>query len=141
MDIGGRYDRRVTPPLISAIRDWFLRSLERHPGVSPQPRPAAERGGGLLKREDVLVEFRLWAPGKRSVAVAGTWNGWAKDRDRLSPGRDGIWTASLQLRPSRHEYMFVVDGTTWIGDPYAREVAWGTEGPHAVLHVGKPSFA
>jgi cyclomaltodextrinase len=54
------------------------------------------------------------APSK--VAVAGAFNGWSMDKNPLTPGAAGEWTASVPLKPGRYGYKFVVDGK-WTIDP------------------------
>ncbi len=50
------------------------------------------------------------------VAVAGAFNGWSMDKNPLTPGVAGEWTASILLKPGRYRYKFVVDGK-WTIDP------------------------
>ena len=125
--------------LIPRLRNGFLCIFRRRSGTAQSP-PAPAPRAGAFEQPCGEVCFRLWAPFKQGVFVAGTWNGWAKDRDRLVAGADGTWSLTRRLERGRHEYMFVVDGDTWIGDPYAREVAWNATGANAVLHVGRPPF-
>ena len=54
------------------------------------------------------------APSK--VSVAGAFNGWSMDKNPMTPGAAGEWTASLPLKPGRYGYKFVVDGK-WTIDP------------------------
>jgi hypothetical protein len=65
------------------------------------------------------VTFVLVAPSAHSVAVAGDFNEWQPARAPLD-NRDGVWTATIELRPGRYEYMFLVDGKEWVTDPAAR---------------------
>jgi 1,4-alpha-glucan branching enzyme len=38
------------------------------------------------------TRFAVWAPNASAVSVAGDWNGWSRERDRLHPrGTSGIW--------------------------------------------------
>ena len=60
-------------------------------------------------------------PGARTVGVAGDFNGWDPVQTLLEPSASGAWTVTLPLEPGRYEYMFVVDGTQWIADPFAAE--------------------
>lgn len=51
-------------------------------------------GARVIEHEGVRgVYFAVWAPNAESVSVIGDFNGWNKDRDPLSPRRDGsgIW--------------------------------------------------
>src|SRR5450432_1146511 len=54
------------------------------------------------------------APSK--VAVAGAFNGWSMDKNPMTSGAAGEWTASVPLKPGRYGYKFVVDGK-WTIDP------------------------
>jgi len=65
------------------------------------------------------VTFVLVAPSAHSVAVAGDFNEWQPARAPLED-RDGVWTLTIDLRPGRYEYMFLVDGKQWVTDPAAR---------------------
>lgn len=65
------------------------------------------------------VTFVLVAPSAHSVAVAGDFNEWQPSRAPLD-NRDGVWTLTIELRPGRYEYMFLVDGKQWVTDPAAR---------------------
>lgn len=65
------------------------------------------------------VTFVLVAPSAQSVAVAGDFNEWQPSRAPLED-RDGVWTLTIELRPGRYEYMFLVDGKQWVTDPAAR---------------------
>jgi 1,4-alpha-glucan branching enzyme len=62
------------------------------------------------------TEFKLYAPKARRVNIAGTFNGW--NTSDLSAKKDsrGNWLVKVNLKPGRHEYKFIVDGS-WLNDP------------------------
>ncbi|MBI2951041.1 hypothetical protein HYY27_03050 [bacterium] len=66
----------------------------------------------------VLVRFALKAPGANQVALAGDFNAWDANGIRLQdPEGDEVWHIVLPLKPGVYQYMFVVDGKTWMPDP------------------------
>ena len=69
----------------------------------------------------VLVRLVLLQPDARTVDVAGDFNGWDPARTPLEPTANGAWAVTIPLQPGRYEYMFVIDGTQWVGDPFAVE--------------------
>jgi 1,4-alpha-glucan branching enzyme len=62
------------------------------------------------------TEFKLYAPQAKRVSIAGSFNNW--DTKALTARKDsrGNWLVKANLKPGRHEYKFVVDGS-WINDP------------------------
>jgi 1,4-alpha-glucan branching enzyme len=72
-----------------------------------------------LKEMKIHVEFALAANEAKSVAVAGSFNGWDPKKTPLE-GVAGAWHAKLELSRGRYEYRFVIDGQ-WVTDPNARE--------------------
>lgn len=95
----------------------FLPSLRRTP-VEPSSAATA-----LVSEEAVYVQFVLEAPDAVSVSVAGDFNDWAPDTALADPDGDGVWSGRVRLTPGVHKYMFVIDGTEWITDPYAERYA------------------
>ena len=67
----------------------------------------------------MVERLYYYAPAARRVAIAGTFNKWAVDADKLTRRDDGIWTIDVSLKPGVYTYMFVVDGTSWVTDPKA----------------------
>jgi 1,4-alpha-glucan branching enzyme len=74
------------------------------------------------------VVFRLNSPYARTVQVAGDWpgNNWAEgDAEAgevlvglMSRGQqEGVWELTVQLKPGRYRYRFLVDETQWVIDP------------------------
>jgi hypothetical protein len=84
----------------------------------------------------VFVRLVLLQPGATSVSVAGDFNGWNPGQTQLERSEDGLWTATIPLKPGRYQYMFVIDGKQWIADPLAAEGAGdGFGAQNAVLDV------
>jgi 1,4-alpha-glucan branching enzyme len=75
------------------------------------------------------------------VAIAGDFNGWnPQDNILEDPEGDGIWTGTLNLKPGRYEYMFVLDGEKWFPDPNAlRYVKDGFGNRNAILEINNCS--
>lgn len=89
---------------------------------------------------DVYVEFVLEAPDAGSVAVAGDFTGWEPEIALEDPDGDGVWSGRARLGPGVHEYMFVVDGSEWVTDPYAPRYADdGFGNRNAVLAIAGPT--
>ena len=66
------------------------------------------------------ISLELVKPGAKQVAVAGSFNDWKPERTPLVQIGNGRWVGDLNVKPGRHEYLFVVDGQ-WLPDPNARE--------------------
>lgn len=64
------------------------------------------------KRE---VEFSLYAPDAKKVAVAGQFNDWNTKSMPIKKGKDGTWRIRMMLPAGRCEYKYVVDGE-WMQD-------------------------
>ncbi len=78
-----------------------------------------------------LVIFRCRALPGSDVNLAGSFNAWQHDRNRMRPlPEDGEYRATLVLPPGRYEYKFVVNGE-WLADPGATE--WAIN-PHGSLN-------
>ncbi len=77
----------------------------------------------VVGEEAVYVQFVLRAPDATSVAVAGDFNEWVPEIALNDLDGDGIWSGRVRLGPGVHKYMFVIDGTRWITDPYAERYA------------------
>lgn len=57
------------------------------------------------------VVVAIEAPGAKEVFVAGTFNNWNPQSQRLKrAAKEGRWVGTLDLPPGRYEYKFVVDG-------------------------------
>jgi glycosidase len=94
--------------------------------------------GGTLQGQTEEVTFRFRPPGPATnVYLAGTFNGWAPDKDRMTDeDGDGVYEITLDLAPGRYEYKFVADGT-WYTDESASDFAPdGFGGRNSVLYVG-----
>jgi hypothetical protein len=88
----------------------------------------------------VLVRLVISQPGARSVQVAGDFNGWNPAETPLEQLPSGAWAVTLPLEPGRYKYMFVVDGTMWVDDPFAVEQTDdGFGARNAVLDVRPPA--
>lgn len=86
---------------------------------------------------EVRVRFSVKAPEASSVSVVGSFNQWDPGRHRLAgPDREGVWQAEITLLPGRHEYLFLIDGTTWVPDASAAFVDDGMGGRNSVVIVG-----
>jgi hypothetical protein len=84
-----------------------------------------------------VVSLELVKPEAKSVAVAGSFNEWKPERTPLVPLGNGQWKGNLDVKPGRHEYLFVVDGQ-WLPDPNAKEsVANPFGGKNSVLIVSE----
>jgi Glycogen recognition site of AMP-activated protein kinase len=66
------------------------------------------------------ISLELVKPGAKQVAVAGDFNDWKPERTPLVQIGNGRWVGDLNVKPGRHEYLFVVDGQ-WLPDPNAKE--------------------
>jgi hypothetical protein len=86
----------------------------------------------------VLVRFELVAPDAQEVTLAGSFNDWSPQGIPLTrSGGTGLWTGTVALRPGEHQYLFVIDGATWIPDPNAHaQVDDGFGQENSVIIVG-----
>jgi 1,4-alpha-glucan branching enzyme len=74
-----------------------------------QPKPA----GSSAKGE---VTFEIDLPSAGQVYVAGQFNDWSPTAAAMAKGEDGVWRATLTLKPGKYEYKFIADGQ-WLEDP------------------------
>jgi len=82
------------------------------------------------------IRFTLSAPTATSVAIAGNFNRWDPHRSALSgPDGSGNWSITLHLPPGRHEYLFIVNGETWLLDPNAPASDDGLGGSSSIVIV------
>jgi 1,4-alpha-glucan branching enzyme len=64
----------------------------------------------------VAVSFELMAPNAKLVVVTGGFTNWSATGIGMKKQPNGLWKASIDLKPGKHEYKFVVDGQWW-NDP------------------------
>lgn len=129
-------------PLTAAVAAAALVVLLLRPWEGPGPADPSEiTGPDAVAEEDVpavtriYVEFVLRAPDATSVSVAGDFNGWMPTLLEDVDG-DGVWSGRIRLEPGVHEYMFVLDDSTWVTDPNADRYAEdGFGNRNAVLAV------
>jgi len=70
-------------------------------------------------RTTVPVTFRISYDNARTIALAGDFNGWQNDKIFLKKNGD-VWEATVRLKPSRYQYLFVIDGDKFVPDPDAQ---------------------
>ncbi len=59
------------------------------------------------------TKFQLHAPEAKEVFLVGEFNNWDPTAYRMRRFKDGIFKKSVQLKPGRYEYLFLVDGQWW----------------------------
>jgi len=96
----------MTPPVENSAQVSSSLKLASH-------SPAAESNA---------LQFSLYAPQARHVALIGDFNGWGSMSEvKLAPVGKGIWSVSLPLPAGRYQYAFLVNGQHWVTDPRAQQ--------------------
>ena len=116
-----------------------LPTTENKPPGSPvtSSAPATSRPAlaAATKPAASHISLQFSNPAAHKVCVAGSFNGWKPDATPLTRTGNGQWIGDLDVKPGRHEYLFVVDGQ-WVPDPKAKEtVANPFGGRNSVLVV------
>lgn len=90
-------------------------------GRGPTERPRDVAAGSQLPDSVAtrVVKFVLPAPQAARVSVVGDFNGWDLAATPAVRQPDGSWATFVPLRPGRHVYSFVIDGTYFVSDPAA----------------------
>ncbi|MDE7438136.1 MAG: hypothetical protein K2M93_06580, partial [Muribaculaceae bacterium] len=101
---------------------------------SPQSSLTTPPPMGATRNADGSVTFCIAAPGKNSVQLVGSWNDYRSTTSQLmeyidyaqSGGTFRYFTITLPestvKRNGSYMYYYTIDGTTNVGDPYARLV-------------------
>ena len=77
-------------------------------------KKAAAKPAKTAAPKKVAVEFVADCPLATTVAVAGSFNDWAVDKDVLKKDKKtGLWKGKISLAPGDYEYKFVCDGVNW----------------------------
>lgn len=85
----------------------------------------------------VFVQFRLDAPGAKTVRLAGSFTGW-KPSYALQEVTPGTWSTLIPLDSGVHNYAFVINDEQWLQDPAAPVVEDGFGGMNSRLSVLLP---
>jgi anti-sigma factor RsiW len=119
--------RHMAEPVAAPLASTSPNAQEAEPEPEAPPTP-----------DDVVpIRFVLPAEGAHSVAVAGDFNGWdVEDIELADTDGDGVFVGTAYLPHGDWTYMFVVDGTRWVSDPYAQSFRDdGFGGRNAVLRI------
>ncbi|MBU1078829.1 MAG: glycogen-binding domain-containing protein [Spirochaetes bacterium] len=104
----------------------FKSVLEVKQGVS--------MGGAIVSGNKVL--FRYHDPAANTASVAGSFNDWNVNANKMSKDDNGFWTVELELIPGTYQYKYVVDGNDWKKDPMnpdSKEDGFG--GENSILEI------
>ena len=136
----GRWSWWATPREIRfAVRPWIAGA-----GLAAAAllalvlaRPHAPTVVARAPRADsVFVRFELYAPGARTVGLAGSFNKWNAVATPLKQvDGSGLWTVTVPLVPGPAQYGFMVDGQRWVPDPAAPSVDDGLGRRNSVIAV------
>lgn len=107
--------------------------------VAAQPNDLVQASASHEARP-VPVAIVFEARNAKSVSIVGDFNGWDATKSPMKRfGNNGPWTVSVSVKPGRHVYAFLVDGSTLVADPRApraRDLDFG--GDASVLMVTNP---
>ena len=101
---------------------------ENPPQSEAKPYPGGQPVMGSVRNADGSVTFCVAAPGKGSVEIIGSWDGYAQSEASAMyvDTADGIqyfWQTVPGLKEGEtYLYYYLADGTISVGDPYARLV-------------------
>lgn len=85
--------------------------------------------------EDVEVTFELEDEEAEKVSLVGDFNDWNKDSTPMTK-EDKIWKCTVNLKPGKHEYQFVINETDWVVDPKSdKNVKNKFEGKNSIIEV------
>ncbi len=73
------------------------------------------------------TSFKLAAPTARKVHLVGSFNNWNAKANPLKKDMRGTWTTQVDLKPGKHEYKFLVDGSWW-NDPGCSNIVYNSFG-------------
>ena len=88
-----------------------------------------------------LITFSYRADKKlRRVALAGDFNAWSPTSNLMRDlDGNGLWQIAIPLKAGRYRYKFVLDETTWIHDPEAKDFELDPYGDrNSVITVEEP---
>ncbi|HKV71091.1 MAG TPA: glycogen-binding domain-containing protein [Gemmatimonadales bacterium] len=86
--------------------------------------------------DSAFIRFELYAPGARTVDLAGSFNRWNAVATPLRQvDGSGLWTVTIPLPPGPAQYGFMVDGQRWVPDPAAPSVDDGLGRRNSVVAV------
>ena len=114
-------------------------TIAQEPIVASQPGEVVQASASHETRP-VPVAIVFEARNAKSVSIVGDFNGWDATKSPMKRfGDSGPWTVSVSVKPGRHVYAFLVDGSTLVADPRApraRDLDFG--GDASVLMVTNP---
>jgi hypothetical protein len=86
-----------------------------------------------------VAQFVMVAPAAGSVSLVGDFNDWSAAATPMQRvAGHGVWSITIPLNPGRYRYAFLVDGTTWFGDPSAPPALDDEFGrPGSVVTIGE----
>lgn len=113
---------------------------QAYPGGTPRQ--------GAVTNADGTVTFCMAAPGKQTMVLVPSWNGYKVDGQYQMKyhdyeGHRYFWTTVSGLEPDTdYIYYYLADGTTAVGDPYARLVLdpWSDKYIPADVFPGLPPY-
>ena len=110
-------------------------NAHRAPPARPMGSHAMPFGARCCERGG--VEFRLWAPGAKTVALLYLHEGETAARPvSAQQAQPGWWEARVTDATPRTRYQWQIDGTLCVPDPAAREAP---DGPHKPCRVTDPN--
>lgn len=84
---------------------------------------------------DIEVDFEFEDAEAEKVSIVGTFNDWNKDATPLTK-EGNVWKCTLNLKPGKYEYQFVVNDTDWLVDPKSdNNVKNKYEGMNTVIEI------
>ncbi len=128
---------RLARSFLPALALVALTLAPARAGVDVEPLDGGARFRVTFRHQPVIAA--------KSVAVAGSWNGWSATAQPLEDkGGSGTFTRTVELPRGKHYYKFVLNGSVWQhdGDNPAKD-ADGHSGFNSVLDLGakKPAGA
>jgi len=104
---------------------WMILTAFKQPGqalkIAFWPRTVISTNALSVSEYDYTgktgVLFEYDDPSAASVSVAGSFNGWNKDANRLTNSGNGIYKNFIPVPAGSYEYKFVVNGGEWKTDP------------------------
>ena len=97
--------------------------VEEKPIEAPAAKPKRTYTRRSTKQS---VKFELTteqAQNAETVSVAGEFNNWDKNANPLNKTLEGKFEVEIELEKGKsYQFRYVLNGTTWINDPYRKSV-------------------